>query len=606
MICAACGTATAAAPCTTCAADPLLDARYRLDEVLGQGGAGVTYRATRLADGAVVCVKELAYHRLQSFEAERLFRREAAVLRQLRHPQIPAYVDDFAAGHGKQLALYLVQDLVVGQSLTDELRDRRLTEREILELLAELLDILAYLHGLAPPVVHRDLKPSNILRRAADQRLVLVDFGAVKDTLSHTISGGPTVAGTFGYMAPEQLYGQASPASDLYAVGVLAIVMLSRRDPTELVDAEQRLNWREHVRVAPATADLLDRLTRRNPTERPEDAAAARALVTRALATLDRPAPAARPAPAGLLAESAAPPAWTPKGRPAPTDDDGRASPPSWSAASGTYEEEPSGHGFRNVVLISASLLVGAFMLAFIARPGAVERPEPQPSPITAEAPCGDHPCAALSEPFLDGLRFGMTTDEARAARREFQNATPQRVGGPLGAEVGVEVPGLRGDENIAREELEARVLVADEPTTCTLDFVDGEGLVRIDCEAQLPDSAAARTMADRLYSAVHDRYGEPIPQEQFYGIRFDPRWEDHDGSLVVHSALSDRAEVRSTVGFQQESSRWEAARAEARRQYEARRADAELKRTETLRAEREAEKARLKALESGTTPTPP
>ena len=253
MICASCTATTDTTPCGACGADPHLDGRYRLDAVLGHGGGGVTYRATRLADGREVCVKELAYHRLQSFEAERLFAREAAILRQLDHPQIPAYLDDFTAGEGRHVGLYLVQELVVGRDLAAEMAARRTTEREVLALLDELLGVLAYLHGLAPPVVHRDLKPGNILRRVADGRLVLVDFGAVKDTVAGSLGGGASVAGTFGFMAPEQLHGQATPASDVYAVGVLAVVLLSRRDPADLVDEAQELAWRAHVRVSSRT-----------------------------------------------------------------------------------------------------------------------------------------------------------------------------------------------------------------------------------------------------------------------------------------------------------------------------------------------------------------
>lgn len=277
MLCSSCGAGDATTPCSACGSDPLLDGRYRLDALLGHGGSGVTYRATRLTDGLSVCVKELAFHRMQSFEAERLFKREAAVLRQLRHSQIPAYLDDFTAGAGKALSLYLVQELVDGVSLADELRDHRYTEAEVLDVLAELLDILVYLQNLRPPVIHRDLKPSNVLRRRSDGRLVLIDFGAVKDTAASRSLGGATVAGTFGFMAPEQLYGRASEASDLYAVGVIGVVLLSQRDPADLIGGDQRLDWRPHVVAAPPIIALLDRLTRPDPTQRPADAVAARA-----------------------------------------------------------------------------------------------------------------------------------------------------------------------------------------------------------------------------------------------------------------------------------------------------------------------------------------
>lgn len=281
MICAACGTslpppvdasATAPPACAACGGDPILAGRYRLLAVLGQGGVATTYRAERLSDGQHVAVKELALRRLDAFKTKDLFHREAQVLRSLAHPGIPRYIDELTAGTGKHMAFYLVQELVEGQSLQAELATRRYTEAEIAALLAEICGILAYLHGLTPPVIHRDLKPSNIMRRAADGRLVLIDFGAVREATSARAEGGSTVAGTFGFMAPEQFAGQASPATDLYALGATAVALLSRRSPQELIDASHELRWREAVQVSPAFARLLADLLQRDVQRRAADA----------------------------------------------------------------------------------------------------------------------------------------------------------------------------------------------------------------------------------------------------------------------------------------------------------------------------------------------
>jgi hypothetical protein len=255
----------------------------------------VTYRATRLDDGRVVCIKELLYRRMGAFKEEELFRREASILRQLRHPAIPEYFGDFTQGEGKTFGLYLVQEFVAGRTLAQEMETRRYSERDVLVLMTELLEILDYLHTLSPPVVHRDLKPGNIMRRTVDGKLLLVDFGSVKDTLRESTVGS-TVAGTLGYMAPEQLYGKALPASDLYALGMVALVLLSRRRPEEMVDSEQRLEWRPHVAVHPATGALLEALLEPDPDRRPQRAAEALERVRAVLTELSarRPPPPAR------------------------------------------------------------------------------------------------------------------------------------------------------------------------------------------------------------------------------------------------------------------------------------------------------------------------
>jgi hypothetical protein len=207
-------------------------------------------------------------------KARELFAREARVLRQLDHPRIPRHLDDFVTGRGKHAALVLVEELVPGEDLAHEVEGHRHTEAEVLAILEDLLPILAYLHGLSPPVVHRDVKPRNVMRRP-DGSLVLLDFGAVRDAAVDPELGGSTVAGTFGYMAPEQFRGDASPASDLYGAGALAVALLTRREPHRMADPSGRVHWREWANVSAPFADLLDRLLEPDESRRPSSAAAA-------------------------------------------------------------------------------------------------------------------------------------------------------------------------------------------------------------------------------------------------------------------------------------------------------------------------------------------
>jgi hypothetical protein len=272
MLCARCNQETPnALTCVSCGEDPLLRGRYRLDAVVGQGALGVTYRAERLIDGLTVAIKELPFRALDRFKTQALFEREARVLRQLSHPGIPTYIDDFTDGHGKHLSFCLVQAFISGQTLAQESSHRRYAEAEVWQVVADICDILTYLHGLSPPVIHRDIKPQNIMRRA-DGQLILIDFGAVRDSLKGP-AGGSTVVGTFGFMPPEQFGGVARPGSDLYALGVTALALLSREDPARLMDAHHRLRWREVVALSAGGEALLGALLEPEVSARPSSAA---------------------------------------------------------------------------------------------------------------------------------------------------------------------------------------------------------------------------------------------------------------------------------------------------------------------------------------------
>ncbi len=271
VVCATCGAdVPPAEACAACHGPTALEGRYRLLAVLGQGANGTTYRAERLSDGQPVAIKELLVRRLDSVKAMDLFAREAKVLETLEHPGVPRYYEDFTAGSGKTVGLYLVQELIEGETLQSELARRRFREDEVLLVMADVLDILAYLHGVEPPVVHRDIKPANVMRRR-DGRLALIDFGAVRDVVRGA-EDGSTIAGTFGYMAPEQFAGRAEPASDLYSVAVLAVALLSRRDPQDLVGPDHRLAWQDAVDVSPELAVLLSAMLRPDPRDRPRHA----------------------------------------------------------------------------------------------------------------------------------------------------------------------------------------------------------------------------------------------------------------------------------------------------------------------------------------------
>jgi hypothetical protein len=117
--------------------------------------------------------------------------------------------------------------------------------------------IVEYLHSLSSPVIHRDIKAGNVMRRRSDGALVLIDFGAVQDHRRDTMVGGSTVAGTYGYMAPEQFSGRALPSTDIYSIGVLAIALLTRERPERLLDEQHRLVWQNRVRLDHERSEIL-------------------------------------------------------------------------------------------------------------------------------------------------------------------------------------------------------------------------------------------------------------------------------------------------------------------------------------------------------------
>ncbi len=218
--------------------------RYTVDEVIASGGFGLAYGGRR-SDGHPVVLKVLHPGRLREWKALELFAREAATLASLQHPQVPRYHDFFATDGTRAfdpeqlhesdqvLALVLVQDRIAGVSLQRHIDDgTRLDTDTVISILRALLGILDDLHRHHPPVVHRDIKPANVIL-GPENVPYLVDFGAIQDSIRMG-SGGSTTVGTFGFVAMEQLMGKARPASDLYALGMTMLAVLTHRSPEAL------------------------------------------------------------------------------------------------------------------------------------------------------------------------------------------------------------------------------------------------------------------------------------------------------------------------------------------------------------------------------------
>lgn len=265
----------------------LLGDRYRIIRQLGQGGFGRTYLAEDINRFKEYCVlKEFAPQDQSAYvfqKAEELFEREAGVLYKLQHGQIPRFRELFRVNLDGKGYLFLVQDYVEGKTYHALLDARRqqgiyFNEVEVTQLLLQILPVLDYIHSLG--VIHRDISPDNIILRAADYLPVLIDFGGVKQVAATVAQFTPgtntpaTLLGKVGYAPHEQMQlGVVYPHSDLYALAATVLVLLTGKEPQELID-EYTLtwNWRRQVNLSPRLAAVLDKMLAQNISDRYQSA----------------------------------------------------------------------------------------------------------------------------------------------------------------------------------------------------------------------------------------------------------------------------------------------------------------------------------------------
>ena len=191
-----------------------LNTRYRIVEILGQGGMGSVYRAVDENLGVEVGVKENLF---TTDEYSRQFRLEAVILANLRHPNLPRVSNHFVVGEQGQ---YLVMDFIEGEDLRQRMeRQGMVSEDDAVQIGGAMCDALAYLHTRKPPILHRDIKPGNV-KITPDGHIFLVDFGLAKVVQGTQVTTTGARAMTPGYSPPEQ-YGTArtDPRTDIYSLG---------------------------------------------------------------------------------------------------------------------------------------------------------------------------------------------------------------------------------------------------------------------------------------------------------------------------------------------------------------------------------------------------
>ncbi|MEM1253584.1 MAG: protein kinase [Cyanobacteria bacterium P01_H01_bin.21] len=256
--------------------------RYTVKRMLGQGGFGYSYLVEDTQRFNELCVlKELRPVQKQDKFLEKaieLFQREAKTLYSIDHPQIPKFMACFTQAK----RLFIVQEYIDGVTYLKLLQRRKkksklFTEGEVVFWLAHMLRVLDYLHSLN--VMHRDISPENVMYSRDRNLPILIDFGLVNNTMSDSLSESVTqneniqkavtAVGKFGYSPPEQMYGKCTPSSDLYALGVTALVLLTGKHPRDLMNSHTLdLDWQPYAQIHPQLGEILTIMTRQQPQDR--------------------------------------------------------------------------------------------------------------------------------------------------------------------------------------------------------------------------------------------------------------------------------------------------------------------------------------------------
>ena len=264
----------------------VLNVEYRYVRMLGEGANGRTWLAKDRRNSLDVAIKELKF--VDNFKALEMFKREAEVLESISVEGVPKFYksvfsDDFTS--------YIIQEYVPYPSLEDYLEQGEIFDEDeaftILRLVSRILFALQTQY--APAIIHRDIKPGNILYKRgtanSDPCVWLIDFGSVDN--AHKQSSGSTIAGTFGYMAPEQLQGEVSPRSDFYGLGATILHLITGVFPYEIPSELFQLQFHPVIeekapQTTPAMVNLLDAMLASAAEKRPADIEALRSMIFKA------------------------------------------------------------------------------------------------------------------------------------------------------------------------------------------------------------------------------------------------------------------------------------------------------------------------------------
>ncbi|NET40453.1 CAP domain-containing protein [Okeania sp. SIO2B3] len=343
----------------------ILRQRYKIIQSLGSGGFGDTYLAQDLdLPGKPKCVVKHLSPKSSDPKvlaiAQRLFETEAETLYKLGKDsdQIPKLFAHFQ----ERTEFYLVQEYIEGQDIRKELTPgKKLSESYTIALLKGILEALAVAHK--NNIIHRDIKPENLMRRKSDKKIVLIDFGAVKEinVLTTNQPGTTTLTvavGTPGYMPSEQSNGKPKLSSDIYAVGMVGIKALTGKEPKDLPTDQDTGNiiWRNETKVSKRLADILDKMVREYFRERYKNATEVLEALNIQAPPQPTPVPTPAPTPAPTIpTRSKTKPLPTPQPKPVP-------------AISPVSKTPPQFDKTRRQILILGGLAGGGFVVAMLTK----------------------------------------------------------------------------------------------------------------------------------------------------------------------------------------------------------------------------------------------
>lgn len=255
----------------------LLENRYDVVRFIGHGGFGRTYLVRDQHRFNELCVlKEFAPQVSQPAviqKAEELFQREAGTLYKLNHPQIPEFRALSAISFEGERMLFLVEQFIDGHNYGEWVdAGHRLTEAQGLKLLQELLPVLSYIHSRG--VIHRDIAPDNLMYDRDTGKPILIDFGSVKQVTQTALrlvgnANQATQIHKPGYTPLEQIKGDVHPNSDLYALAVTLLVLMTGKAPTDFYDATtNEWNWRPFIQLNHRFENVLHRMLARHTADR--------------------------------------------------------------------------------------------------------------------------------------------------------------------------------------------------------------------------------------------------------------------------------------------------------------------------------------------------
>lgn len=400
--CQACGTQIAVPVHSQVTVGVLLGDRYRITKEIGQGGFGRTYLCEDVNRFNELCVLKEFAPQVQGTalltKAQQLFEREAGVMYRLQHPQIPMFREMFRVNRGGVGQLFLVQDYVGGDNYQQLLRQKlqqgqKFTEIEITEFLRQILPVLGYIHSLG--VIHRDISPDNLIKRSSDGLPVLIDFGGVKqvavNAATQYMSGNlghsevPTRLGKVGYAPNEQMQrGVVFPHSDLYALAATTLVLLTGKEPPDLIDPQNfTWNWREYISLNPTLAAILDRMLQLRPNDRFESAQDI--LTALNSGNLGNPPPSSPPPLPATVKPLPKIEVKSPVATVVATPNSPQPLPPTQATA-----KPPTESSFIAVLgktWLAIAAVIGAIGLGWVVASLTGKRPQPEPAPVSVNSP---------------------------------------------------------------------------------------------------------------------------------------------------------------------------------------------------------------------------